>query len=147
MINSFSEINEDHPLKIEKVRFSAEEKLREKGALVLHLSGILGNDRYPRKWYENKWIKNGQNILNYVHVDDIVYFIDQMFKHFKASERFNLTSGDYKTHKEIADMLKIDGHFQSLEGTVDSKKIQNLKILNYLNLQGYKFRKYPEDCM
>ncbi len=140
-------MNEDFPLKLDQARFLAEEKLREKGALILHLSGIIGDDRYPLKWYEKKWIKYSQNILNYIHVDDIVFFTDLLFQNFKAGERFNLTSGDYKTHQEISALLNIDAGFIHNDGTFDSKKVTNSKILNYLNLKDYKFRKYPEDCM
>ena len=130
---------------MEKYRFSGEEKLREKGALILHLSGIIGPDRYPARWYENNWVKNQNNILNYVHVDDIVYFTDLLFKNFKKSERFNLTSCDFKTHQQIADLLNVKVDFALKEGTKDSKKIMNSKLLNYLNLNDFKFIKYPED--
>ncbi len=140
-------MTENHPLKLEQARFLTEEKLREKGALILHLSGIIGEDRYPKKWYENKLVKYARSILNYIHVDDIVFFTDLVFKNYRAGERLNLTSGDYKTHREIADLLKVDAGFVHEEGTVDSKKISNSKILSFLNLSGYKFRKYPEDCM
>lgn len=139
-------VSEDHPIKLDKPRFSAEEKLREKGALVLHLSGIIGKDRYPLKWYENKWVKNALNILNYVHVDDIVYFTNRLFKNFKPGARFNLTSADYKTHQNIVEHLQFECDFVNKEKTSDSKKIENSKLLKYLDLVDYKFIKYPEDC-
>lgn len=141
------EVDETYPLKIDKARYSAEEKLREKGAMVLHLSGIIGPGRYPKKWYDNGWVKNGQNVLNYIDVHDIVFFINELFKKFKASERFNLTTADWKTHQMIHDLLKIEGEFINKEGTVDSKKVLNTKILDYLNMKDYKFVKYPEDSV
>lgn len=115
--------------------------------MALHLSGIVGPDRYPKKWYDNGWVKNGQNVLNYIDVSDIVFLINELFKKFKAGERFNLTSADWKTHQTISDLLKIEGEFVNKEGTVDSKKVKNTKILDYLNLKDYKFVKYPEDCI
>jgi nucleoside-diphosphate-sugar epimerase len=140
-------VNEDTPILLENVRFRAEEMLRQKGALILHLSGIIGKDRYPKKWYEMNFVKEGKKILNYVHVDDIVKITDLLFKNFKASERFNLTSGDYKTHRQIADLLGLKIAFANEDGIGDSKRILNKKLLNYLSLPDYQFIKYPEDCM
>ena len=82
-----------------------------------------------------------------MHVDDIVKITDLLFKNFKASERFNLTSGDYKTHRQIADLLGLKIAFANEDGIGDSKRILNKKLLNYLSLPDYQFIKYPEDCM
>ena len=46
------EINENSKLNLDEPRIYAEEELRKKGALILHLSGILGPERYPKNWYE-----------------------------------------------------------------------------------------------
>ena len=69
------QIDESLPLQKEDQRYYKEESLRKMGAVILHLSGIIGPNRYPKKWYLNKRIQFGNNILNYIHVNDIIYFI------------------------------------------------------------------------
>ncbi|MGY3803328.1 hypothetical protein ACWNT8_04610 [Pigmentibacter ruber] len=140
------QIDEDFPLQIEDQRYIKEEHLRKMGALILHLSGIIGPNRYPKKWYIEKRVKFGKNILNYIHVNDIVYFIEKIFSNFTFCERFNLTSGDFKTHIDIANSLGIQNCFEFLDTTKGSKLIKNKKLVHYLKEENYKFLKYPEDC-
>ena len=140
------EINENSKLNLDEPRIYAEEELRKKGALILHLSGILGPERYPKNWYEKKRVKYGENILNYIHVEDIIYFTSKLFKNYKFYERFNLTSGDYKTHNQISKSLKYDAIFEFPNLTNGSKKVMNHKILEFLNENSYQFKKYPENC-
>ncbi len=140
------EIDENSKLNLDDPRIYVEEELRKKGALILHLSGILGPERYPKNWYEKKRVKYGENILNYIHVDDIVYFTCKLFKHYKSYERFNLTSGDFKTHNQISKLLKYDAIFEFPDLSNGSKKVMNHKILNFLNETYYQFKKYPENC-
>ena len=139
-------VDENYPTKMDQPRYRAEERLRESGAMILHLSGIIGEHRYPKKWYDNKWVKHGETILNYVHVDDIVYFIDKLFANFQPGERFNLTSADYKTHKQIVALLKMEMEFAFPDQSFESKRVSNSKLLGFLKLEDYKFIKYPEDC-
>ena len=77
-------------------------------------------------------------------MDDIVTITNYLFENFKNEERFNLTSGDYKKHIEIADLLKCDAQFVDMNKTNGSKRVDNKKILNYLNMNDYKFKLYPE---
>jgi hypothetical protein len=93
-------------------------------------------------------VKNGENILNYIHVNDIVFFTNALFELFTPGERFNLTSADYKKHSKIAEMLNIDAGFvQTNTATTGSKKVSNKKLLEYLNKKDYAFRLYPESEM
>lgn len=144
-------INENSPINLANPRFNAEEKLRKMGALILHLSGIIGPNRIPRNWYNQNKVLFGLNTLNYIHVDDIIYFIDSLFEKFESFQRFNLTSADYKSHNQILNLLKqrriisekIKIPFTNL--SKDSKRVDNKKILEYLECGNYKFKKYPED--
>lgn len=139
-------VDESYPLRIEEPRFRCEEKLRENGAMIVHLSGIIGTDRYPRKWYERNWVKHGQNVLNYIHVDDIVSLTAQLFEKFTPGERFNLTSSDYKRHAEIVSKLGMNVQFEDNTQTSGSKRVPNDKVLKHLDMVNYSFIKYPEDC-
>ncbi len=144
-------VNEDFPIQFTNPRFAAEEQLRKEGALILHLSGIIGPNRIPLNWYKKNLVKYGENILNYIHSEDILFFIEQLFHKFAPSERFNLTSGDYKTHNDILNILKtkdlIEEDYQFLfsEEKQGSKQVQNTKILSYIQNTNYKFKKYPEE--
>lgn len=137
-------VDETFPLRLAEFRFQAEEDLRENGAMIVHLSGIIGPDRYPKSWYERNLVKYGQNILNYIHVDDIVTITNELFKRFKAKERFNLTSADYKKHVDIAASLNCATQFSNNVETNASKLVDNKKLVEYLNLERFKFKKYPE---
>lgn len=144
-------INEKSPILLNEPRFYAEENLRNNGALILHLSGIIGPGRTPLNWYKNKLVNHGEIILNYIHVYDIIYFIEKLFLSFKSSERFNLTSQDYKNHNTIcSELIKIgflENNFEFIHkyASKKSKKVQCYKILDYLKEGSYKFKKYPED--
>jgi hypothetical protein len=142
---SFIVIDEDSPIKMENARYRAEEKLRQKGALVLPIAGILGKNRYPKRWIESDWIKEGQKVMNYIHVDDIVTLTDLLFKNFKAAERINLTNGDCKTYRQIVDLLQLKYVFANEDAAGESKIIENRKLLRHLSLFDYQFIKYPED--
>ena len=145
-------VNENTPIEFQLPRFKTEEFLRNEGALILHLSGIIGPNRMPRKWYESERVQYAENILNYVHVKDIIYFIEALFQNFISGERFNLTSADYKTHMQIYEWLvehqrlpqTKEPPFVFPKGTLNSKKVENSKILLHTNNQGYAFLKYPE---
>lgn len=144
-------ICENSPIAFHNYRFFAEENLRKSGALILHLSGIIGPERTPLNWYQKNLVTYAENILNYIHVQDIIFFIEKLFANFKPSERFNLTSRDYKTHQDIStllmkmDLLKIGFKFAHQSGSKNSKKVQCQKILDYLKQEDYLFKKYPED--
>lgn len=139
-------VDETFPIQNESPRYLVEEQLRKAGGLILHLSGIIGPNRYPKNWYLQNRVKNGKNVLNYIHVEDIVFFIQQLFLHYAPSERFNLTSADYKTHQEIANKLHLNPNFNEYLKSNGSKKVSNKKLLQYLLCENYNFRKYPEDC-
>lgn len=144
-------IDEDSPILFQEPRFYAEEKLRQNGALILHLSGIIGPGRTPLNWYQKNLVSSGKTVLNYIHVFDIVYFIEKLFKSFKQSERFNLTSQDYKNHNEIKlelikmGLLNTSYEFTEKLDTRKSKKIRCLKILKFLGENHYEFKQYPKD--
>lgn len=93
----------------------------------------------------------GETIINYIHVHDIIYFIEKLFTSFKFSERFNLTSQDYKNHNTICSELKkigiLENDFEFIHKheSKKSKKTQCDKLLNYLKEDSYKFKKYPEN--
>jgi nucleoside-diphosphate-sugar epimerase len=144
-------ISEESDLLLDNPRFYAEDILRNMGSLILHLSGIIGPNRTPLNWYRKNLVSSGENILNYIYIDDIIFFIEELFKKYKPYERFNITSQDYKTHNEISFKLKerflLDNNFSfSCNDFINkSKRVNSSKILKYLNLENYNFKKYPED--
>ena len=65
-------VTEETELDLGQIRARTEEKLREKGACILHLAGIFGPGRDPLRWYERGLIQAGLSYLNLIHVQDIV---------------------------------------------------------------------------
>ena len=56
-------------------RVLGEAFLISKGASILRLSGLMGEDsRRPKTWIESGRISNPEKLVNLVHVDDVVRF-------------------------------------------------------------------------
>ncbi|MFZ9594864.1 MAG: hypothetical protein ACO3A2_02175 [Bdellovibrionia bacterium] len=143
-ITEESELNWDQP------RTRAEEKLRQKGACILHLAGIFGPARDPLTWYQKGWIQAGLSDLNLIHVEDVVRVVGLLFANPQiASQRFNLSNGQPKTHlqiiQELKDLGKLDSSF-SLPAVKkqDSKRIDPSKIRAFLNLPHSGWISFPE---
>ena len=141
-------VNEDYEIKLNEPRFFAEELLRKEGALILTVSGIIGPHRLPLNWYKKNLVVYAQNILNYIHVDDIVFFVNKLFEKFISQERYNLTSQDYKTHEQILNdyinhnLIDSNAQFHEKIGSKNSKKIDCKKLLNYCDEKLYVFKGY-----
>ncbi|APJ03695.1 hypothetical protein [Silvanigrella aquatica] len=142
-------ITENSNLDFTNCRVECEEILRTQGACILHLSGIMGPDRLPLKWYQTQRIKSGNQFINLIHVDDIVKCIDAVLDNFKPAERYNVSNGYYKKHEDIVEELKkqslLDPHFFLPNESYASlgKRISNQKIRNEILPKNYIFMDYP----
>jgi len=142
-------ITEDSQLDFSIPRIQAEEKLRIKGACILHLAGIFGPGRLPINWYKDQRIQNPNNFVNLIHVYDIIACIENIFNNFHPSKRYNLSNGLFKRHNEILNELKennlIEKNFTLIQkSNIDiCKKISNYKVKHEIMGDNYKFIDYP----
>ncbi len=68
--------------------------------LIIRLGGLMGADRYVAKYYSGKELEKSNGRINYLHLEDAVFFISQ------AIERdlygiYNLVAPEHPTRKEV----------------------------------------------
>ncbi len=54
-------VSEEFPIQLQEALFLMEEEFRKQGALILHLAGIIGPNRYPKNWYLHKRVNIGKS--------------------------------------------------------------------------------------
>ena len=79
-----------------------EEFLKNKGAIILTLAGICGDERSPRSWIEKGYITNGAELVNLVHVDDIIATTLFFLTNEITGERYNVSYPKVFQWNEIA---------------------------------------------
>ncbi len=94
-------ITEETLLDFSQPRVVGEEWLRSQGATILHLAGIFGPDREPRRWLENGLIKNGRKKVNLIHVADIVDVMQAFARNPRPACRLNVSNGQAPLWKEL----------------------------------------------
>jgi nucleoside-diphosphate-sugar epimerase len=93
------------------VLFKAEELLahaiheNEKKLNILRLSGLMGYDRIPCKYFAGKkGLETGENPVNYIHRDDVIGIITKLIEKDIWNETLNLTAPFHPKRKDV--MLK-----------------------------------------
>jgi nucleoside-diphosphate-sugar epimerase len=142
-------VTEETPLAMSQVRTRTEERLRQRGACILQLSGIFGPGRDPVNWYERGLIRSGLSYLNLIHLQDIVSITKRIFDSNRVSgERFNLSNGRPRTHMEIVELLKKSGRLPKEFLLPElrksgSKRVRNDKLKAFLSLTDDDFTDFP----
>lgn len=123
------EVTEDTDINLSIDRVQCEEYAREQGAAVLVLVGITGEQRQPRRWFQQGRIKNGNKFVNLVHVSDILsctLWCMNSFDEWKG-KNINVTDGEPKW---MADLFTYFGYpVLELGPQPVSKKILHGNIL------------------
>ena len=92
-----SEIIENHVLvKVENLLKTSFDQLT-----ILRLGGLMGYDRFPGKYYQNKLVENWATSINYIHLDDAICLINSILEKNIWNETFNICSPTHPTRKEI----------------------------------------------
>lgn len=68
---------------------------------ILRLGGIFGYDRIPGKHFSGKVCKVGNQMANYVHVDDICNILLTVFQARLEGETFNAVSPDHPQKRAV----------------------------------------------
>ncbi|MCM8532920.1 MAG: hypothetical protein NE330_17255 [Lentisphaeraceae bacterium] len=129
-------INETFPLEINS-RNTAENYFLEFSS-ILHLGLIWGEERQPKKWLKQKRIKNGNKLVNLIHVDDICSIIKYLTAEQIYTGRLLVSDGKPLTWEVIANHNNIQ--LPSTRTGVESKKFDTQKLKNLLP-KDYQFRK------
>jgi nucleoside-diphosphate-sugar epimerase len=92
-----TEVLENHVLvKVETLLKGSFDKLT-----ILRLGGLMGYDRFPSKYYQNKSVANWATGVNYIHRDDAILLINNILEKNIWNETFNICSPIHPTRKEI----------------------------------------------
>lgn len=109
-----------------------------KHSVVYRLGGLFGKNRIFAKYYENKVCTTGDQLANFVHVDDVVELLHLGFKHPLQANKYNIVAPLHPTKKEVILASAKKYAFQepaswepkdSFQKLVDSRRI--IDELNY----------------
>jgi len=127
--------------------YSAEQLLMDTvpNLTILRPGGLLGYDRIPGRYYVGKSVKNGDNPVNYIHLDDAIEIIASLLKKNLWGETLNLVSPIHPSRKQVflknASDLNFDPPtFEASGVSKPSKLVVGDKLIELL---GYNFL-YPD---
>lgn len=107
---------------------------------ILRCGGLIGYDRIPGKYFAGeKNLKTGHIPVNYVHRDDVIQVIKEVFKQGKCEQIYNVVAPNHPTRKEI--YLKNAENFGFEAPTFDNtantpyKTVSTYKLMVDLNYQ------------
>lgn len=100
------------------VLFKAEELLKKATELnhkeinILRLSGLMGYDRIPCKYFAGKkGLDNGENPVNYIHRDDVIGIIEALIENDVWGETINVSAPVHPKRKDVmSECSKITGY-------------------------------------
>lgn len=82
-------------------RSIAEERLRSRGATILHAAGIYGPGRNPLDWLRRGRIANAAKLVNLVHGEDLARACRFLLEHFQPGERLVISDGQPRAWRDI----------------------------------------------
>ena len=99
-------------------------------ASILHLGLIWGQNRIAEKWLKSGKIKNGNKLVNFIHVDDLCQIIICLLKQEEQHGRLLVSDGQPVQWHSLAE--RYDIKLACSECGPESKKIDNHKLLSLL---------------
>jgi nucleoside-diphosphate-sugar epimerase len=128
------------------VLYKAEELLKEAVLLnhkeinILRLSGLMGYDRIPCKYFAGqKGLENGENPVNYIYRDDVIGIIEALIENDVWGETINVSAPIHPKRKDVmSECSKITGYeaaefIKPKESPPAFKKINTDKLNDVLN--------------
>lgn len=111
--------------------------------IVFRLGGLFGKDRIFAKYFQHRVCQTGEQLANFVHLDDVLNLIEKVSNLDMLSGVYNVVAPIHPTKKEVILASAKRYHFDvpsRFESKNDFKKyVTSEKIINLLN---YDF-KYP----
>lgn len=103
---------------------------------ILHLGLIWGGKRQPEKWIKSSKIKNGNKLVNFIHVDDLSKVIINLLRKDEQKGRLLVSDGQPLSWNSLAEKFNVKLPIQNCGP--ESKKIDNQKLLSILP-KNFKF--------
>ena len=140
------DVDEDTPLRDEVPRATAETFLQERGATVLTIAGIFGDQRTPRAictclstYTSAGGALNGRKQLNMVHVDDIIAASKACLATPQPCTRINV-AGNTLYLSQLISHCKHPPIPDGPDTDSSSKSVSSQKLLTEVMPSGYAFR-------
>ena len=131
--------SEDYTMMLnERLSVAEEFMLSVSNSSVYRLGGLFGKNRIFAKYFENRVCSTGNQVANFVYVDDVVELIYRGFEMGLQSEIYNIVAPEHPTKEEVIRASAQKYGFQlpsefkpenSFQKIVDGSKI--IKELNY----------------
>lgn len=131
-VNENSDVNVNHPV------FKAEQALREllgDKLVVLRLSGLIGPNRHPAKYFLNKGIiENGNVPVNLIQLEDVLSAFSAVLDASVFGEVYNVSWPDHPSRKEYYGTMALQLFNQKIDFIAEGKGkiIDGTKIVNDL---------------
>ena len=130
------EIDEEFPL-ADNNRVKCESYF-ETHAVILYLGLIWGDNRQPQKWLQEGRIKNGNKIINMIHVDDICHIVKLLLNSEIKSGKYLVSDGKPLEWNELAKLYKVK--LDQADTGIESRKFNTKKLQTFLP-ESYLFKK------
>ena len=69
--------------------------------LIFRLGGLFGKNRIFAKYFANKVCTTGDQLANFVHLDDVIALLELGFAHLEGGEVYNIVSPEHPTKEEV----------------------------------------------
>jgi len=129
---------EDYTENLNERLLVSEQKVELTNSHIYRLGGLFGKNRIFAKYFANRVCTTGNQLANFIHVDDVVALITKGFESNLNNRIYNLVAPEHPTKEEVilASAAKYSfeppSSFQpenSFQKTVDGLRI--IKELNY----------------
>jgi nucleoside-diphosphate-sugar epimerase len=130
-----NDADQNHVLiKAEQLLINAAKK-HQKSINILRLSGLMGYDRIPCKYFAGKkGLTNGENRVNYVHRDDVVGIIDKLIKEDIWNKTLNITSPIHPKRQDVINSCCEKTGFEKPEFKKNIE-VSDFKVINGRKLE------------
>lgn len=107
---------------------------------ILRLAGLVGPQRHPGRFLAGKTVSGGNNVVNLVHLEDVVAAISLLLQAPKGGHIYNLCAPSHPTKREyypmMAEKLGVAGPvFTDEPGQPGGKKVDGNRICNELGFE------------
>lgn len=116
-------------------RADSEARILSLGGAVLHLSGLCGDDRLLKPFFEKGWVRNGIDLVNLIPIDAVVKvmlaFTDVNRYKEIIGKRINVSAGAFR-YSDIAEGLSVQCPESKSPPSPTSKIINTLRLKEVL---------------
>ena len=116
-------------------RANSEAQILSLGGAVLHLSGLCGDDRLIKPYFEKGWVRNGIDLVNLIPIDAVVQvmlaFTDVHRYKKIIGKRVNVSAGAFR-YSDIAEGLGVQCPESKSPPSPTSKIVNTLRLKEVL---------------